>query len=75
MVGSFKKHGVAVAEEAIVVRYGMSIGGANSIAAGEGRDEHQQGRLRQVKVGDQPVDDAEPVSRRDEDGRFCRAGA
>ena len=31
------------------------------------RHEHQQRRLRQVEVGEQPVDDAEPEARRDEE--------
>ena len=45
------------------------------VVAGERRHEHQQRRLRQVEIGEQPLDDAEAVARRDEEPRFGLAGA
>ena len=52
----------------------MDVCGTNPIDAGKRRDEHQQSRLRQVKVGQQQIDDLKAVTRRDEERGFTRAG-
>src|SRR5689334_18553306 len=53
--------------EAIPRSNGMRIGGPHALEAGEGRDEHEQGRTGQMEVGHQDVDGAEAITRRDED--------
>ena len=55
-IGSRDEHAVAVAEEAVFLLDGMAVGGENLLAPGEGADQHQQARLRQMKVGEQRAD-------------------
>src|SRR6202035_3061412 len=38
------QHRVAVGEEAVAQAQGFLVGGEDSLSAGEGRDQHQQGR-------------------------------
>ncbi len=47
----------------------MSIGGEQRFAPDKGRAQHQQGRLRQVKIGDHGIDGAKPMAGFDEDAR------
>jgi len=61
----------------------MRIGGADRFVPGKRGHQHQQGRTRQMKVGQQAVDDAEAEARRDEQrgfgltavGRVSRGGS
>src|SRR4051812_32035259 len=52
------QHRVAVAVEPVPLRDRRIICGTDAIAARERRDQHQQRRLRQVKVRQQPADHA-----------------
>ena len=36
----------------------MGVGGAHAVGAGEGADQHEQGRAREVEVGEEGVDAA-----------------
>src|SRR5215475_9560758 len=47
------EHGVAVAEEAIAGGDGVAVGGEDALGAGERADQHEQGRLGEMEVGDQ----------------------
>jgi hypothetical protein len=71
---AFEQHRIAVAEEAVAIRDGMGVRGADVAVAGERRHEHQQRRLREVEVRAQPFDDAKPVAGRDEQPRFGFTG-
>src|SRR5579863_9676335 len=66
------QHAVAIAEEAILLRDGVAIGGEDAVdsgllRAGEGADEHEQAGLRKMEVGKERRDDAELEAGRDED--------
>src|SRR5262245_66052287 len=58
---SHNQHGVAVAEEAIAFQNGGGVGSLQQFYAGEGADQEQQRRARQVEVRDQCIDDAEVI--------------
>ena len=45
----------------------MGVGGAHAVQPGEGRDQHEQGRARQVEIRHQPAGDGEAVAGADED--------
>src|SRR5439155_4837013 len=66
------EHCIAVAEETVPLGDRMSISAANRFHSGERRHEHQQRRLRQMKIGEQAIDDAEAESGGDEEA--CLAG-
>ena len=70
------EHAVAVGEEAVAGGYGVGIGGEGGFTAGGGAeectDEHEESGLREMEVGDETLDDAEFVTRAEED--FCGAG-
>jgi hypothetical protein len=65
---------VAVGEEPIARGDGVAIGRAHALAAGEGRDQHEQSRLRQVEIGQQQVDDAETEAGQHVEPRLARPG-
>ena len=67
----FQQAGIAVGIEAIARLDRVRIGRAHPLGAGEGADQHEQRRARQVEVGQQQIDRAEPVARHDEQRR-CR---
>ena len=69
-----EQHRVAVAVEAVALGDRVCVGETNVVVPSEGRDEHQQCRFRHVEVGQESVDDAEAVARRDEQTRFAVAG-
>ena len=52
----------------------MGIGRAHRVEARQRRHQHEQGRARQVEIGHQGVDGAEPVARRDEDRSLAGKG-
>ena len=62
-----EQHRVAVAVEAVAAGDGVVVGGEDALLAGEGGDEHDQRRARQVEVGEHDVDGAEGVAGADED--------
>src|SRR3954469_12638512 len=68
----YDQHRVAVAEESILLPHGLAVGGEDAVEAREGRDQHEERRARQMEVGEEPVDRAEPVAGRDEE--IGRAG-
>ena len=53
----------------------MGVGGFDAIKPGEGRDQHEQGRARQVEIGQQQIDRAETVARQNEEPGFARERA
>ena len=60
----FHQAGVTVGKEAVVLGDGVGIGGFDAIEAGKRGDQHEQGRARQVEIGQEQVDRAKPVARR-----------
>ncbi len=72
--GLVDEHGVAIAEKAVLVLDGESVGFENEVASlgsfggGEGGDEHEQRGFGEVEVGDEGVDDAEGGWGVEEDG-------
>src|ERR1044071_4115898 len=54
--------GVAVAVEPVAGGDRVAIGGEHALGAGERADQHEQGRLGEVEVGDQVRRDAERVA-------------
>ena len=66
-----QEHRVTITEETIALRNGVPIGAHDCIEAAERADQHQQGRFGQMKVGQQRIDDAEPIARRDEQSRLA----
>ena len=64
-VGSHQQRAVAQAVEPVVPRDGFVIRSQDGFATREGAHEHQQGRARQVEVGEHDVHGAEAVARRD----------
>ena len=65
------EHAVAVAEEAVALADGVTVGGEDAVSravgAGEGADQHEQAGLGQMEVGEQGADEAEVEAGRDED--------
>src|SRR5262245_47822823 len=59
------EHGIAVRIEAVSRADGMTIGGQQTLPAAQGRHQEEQGRAREMEVGDQRVDRLERVSRVD----------
>ena len=59
--------GVAVGIEAIAAFDGMCIGCAHALQPGKGRNQHEQGRARQVEIGHQDIHGLEAVAGGDED--------
>src|SRR5271166_5155319 len=59
--------GVAVGIEAITRFDRMRIGRPHALEPAEGADEHEERRARQMEIGQEGVDRAEAVARRDED--------
>src|SRR5262245_60408402 len=53
------EHGVAIGVETIPLGDRFAIGGEHVLASGEGTDQEQEARARQVEVRDQRVDCAE----------------
>jgi hypothetical protein len=68
------EHGVAVAVETIAGSDGLAIGRKHLLAPGEGRDQHEQGRFRQVEVGDEIGHHAELVAGQDQQIRAAARG-
>ena len=64
--------GIAVGVEPVAGGDGVRIGALHRVEAAERRDQHEQGRARQVEVGQHHVDRAKAVARRDEQGGLAR---
>ena len=64
--------GVPVRIEAISGLNCVRICGAHGLKSAEGRDEHEERRARQMKVGHERVDEAKAVSGADENVGFAR---
>src|SRR5215471_16596480 len=60
---SMQEHGVAVAVEAVAAPDGLPVGRQNPRSPGEGGDEQEKGRARQMEIGDQSIHAAEAVAR------------
>src|SRR6202521_3032800 len=58
--------GIAVGIEPVPGLDRMRVGALHELEAGKSRDQHEQGRARQVEIRHQRVDGAELVSRGDE---------
>ncbi len=50
-----------------MLRHGVGVGGFDAVEPGEGGHQHEQGRARQVEVGQQQIDRAEIVAGEDEE--------
>jgi len=61
------EHAVAVGVEAVALAEGLAVGFEDEFAGGEGADEHEEGALGEVEVGEEGVDDLELVGGVDED--------
>jgi hypothetical protein len=53
---SIEEHAVAIGVEAVTLGDGVGIGAEDVFASGEGTDEHEQGGLREVEVGEECFD-------------------
>src|SRR5688500_4235959 len=71
LTGSEEEARVAVRVEALLLLNRVAVGGLPNGQAHQGADQHEQGRARQVEVGDESVHGLESVSRRDEDRRVA----
>ena len=69
----FYKHRVAKAEEAILLLHRRVISGKHILAVIQRRDEHQQGRLGQMEIGDQRVHRLEAIAGVDENTGIARS--
>lgn len=67
---SQNQHGVSITIESILGLDRLPIDGTQSIQPGEGRHQHEQGRAGKMEIGQQGIDDAEPVTREDEQVSF-----
>ena len=67
LLGSAQEHGVAEGEEAVAHLHGLLVRGEDVLAAGEGRNQHDESALRQVEIRHQGVHAFESVTRVDED--------
>src|SRR6266542_7070305 len=68
---SFEQHRIAIAKKAVPPGDCVSIRSANRLYARKCRNEHQQCRFRQMKIGEQAIDDTEAESGRDEQARLA----
>ena len=55
-------HAIAVAVKTVAGFDGVLVGAQDEFAAGEGADEDEQRRLRQMEIGDELIDDAKRVT-------------
>ena len=69
---SSDEHAVAIGEEPISGLDRMTVGGERVFSSGKRAHQHQQGRLRQVKIGEQRLDYVQGGARGEED--VCGAG-
>src|SRR5689334_25341625 len=67
----FNKHRIAVAVEAVALIDGVAVRAANIIHAAERGNQHEQGGLRQVEIGEQALDDVKAVAGRHEEPGFA----
>ncbi len=58
--------GIAVRVEAVARGDGVGVGALHHVETRQRRDQHEQGRARQVEIGHHHVDRAEGITRRDE---------
>ena len=73
--GPLDQAGVAIGKEAVAGGHRVSIGGLDPIEPGECGDQHEQGRARQVEVGQQHVDRPEPVAGQNEQSGLAGKGS
>jgi hypothetical protein len=66
--------GVAIGIEPVAAVDGVRVGAPHHVETAEGRDQHEQGRARQVEIGQHRVHGAKTVARRDEQRRLARIG-
>src|SRR5687768_7007634 len=71
---SKQQHRVPVAVEAVALFDRLAVEAQDALAAREGADQHEQRAARQVEVGEQRVDGAEPRAGEEEEARLARAG-
>src|ERR1035441_522553 len=69
---SANEHAISIAEKTVLLPDRVGIGAQNAFAPGKSAHQHQETRLRQMKVGEQSAYQAELEAGRDED--FRRAG-
>ena len=71
---SLYKHAIAIRVEPICLLYGIFIRCQGLLASGEGRDQHDEGRFRQVEVSQHGADQPKFESRVDKDVGFAALG-
>ena len=57
------QHGIAVGEEAVALLNRVPVGIKDQLATCQRGHQHQQGRFRQVEIGNQAIDAADAVAR------------
>ena len=62
------EHHIPIAVEAIALLDGVGVGALHHVQAHQRADQHEQGRARQVEVGDEAVGRLEAIAGGDEDG-------
>ena len=67
---SIDQHRIPVAEKTVALLYCMPVSAADGLNSGKSRNKHQQGRLGKMKIGEQAVDDMEPVAGGDKNRSF-----
>ena len=78
---SADQHAVAVAVKAILGCYRMAIGSNDVFLSGEGGDQRQETRFREMEIGEELIDDAERLAGIEENRglvfsrSYCGAGA
>ena len=64
--------GIAIGVKPIAALGGMGIGALHGLKPREGRDQHEQRRTWQMEIGEENIDRAKAIARRDEDRGFVR---
>ena len=59
---SHHEHAIAKAIKSVSILYGMPVCRHGMLISGKSADQHDQRAFRQMKVGDQPVENLEPIT-------------
>src|SRR5882724_12674784 len=67
IVGAKQQAGIAIGVEPVAAGDRVGIGPLHGVETTERRHQHEQRRTRQVKIGQENIDRAKTIARRDED--------
>ena len=70
LMNAIEPHRIAITEKTIAVVNRMVVRIAHGVHATKGGHQHEQGRLRQMKIGNQCIHHAEPIRRADKQSCF-----